>query len=500
MAAPPVTPPLLEASDIQGLVVRGYGHLKHARFLVLEVTAGREADARAYLRGLVGRLNTAQDRSPKSALQVALSAPGMTALGVDAKVIEAFSREFTEGMADAVRAESLGDEYDNAPANWAWGTDRKAHVLLLAYAGSEAALDKLLDEERAAMGGAFVETSKSTAMLEMERGPAGEKRFKEHFGWRDGISTPKVAGVTAEGATKTNVEWWTDPIAPGEFVLGYENEYKVYTESPTLPLAHPAAAALPTTPDGTKRDLGKNGTYLVFREMEQDVFAFWKYLEGSREDGATPAQKAIALGAKMVGRWPGGAPLETSLERDEFARTSDNAFLYRCNGDEVGLACPIGSHIRRANPRDHLATDRPAEESEIMVRKHQMIRRARPFGPPVDPEMRPEELFAKRDEPDGVKRGLHFLCLVGDIARQFEFVQRAWIDSPVFGANWHDGDPIIAQRRRTAQQNDQFTCPAKPVRRSYKGLPDVTKLVGGGYFFLPGLKALAVIAHDWDAP
>jgi len=496
MAAPPVTPNL-ELFDIQGLVVRGYGDLKQAQFLVLEVHRERVAAARAYLHALARRLNTARDGKPEWALQVALSAPGMHALGVDAAVIDTFSREFKEGMGEPIRAESLGDEYDNAPKEWKWGNDGKAHVLLLAYAKTKDALEDLLKDERDAMNGAFVETEhtvKSTVMLEPK-----EDHFKEHFGWRDGISMPKFAGVTGDGGSRDkDAQWWTDPIAPGEFVLGYPNEYKVYGESPTMPIAAPAAAKLATTPDGTKRDLGKNGTYLVFREMEQDVFAFWRYLAASREPGATPVDKAVALGSKMVGRWPGGAPLMTSPTHDDAAKWNDNKFKYRAGtetseADPIGLTCPIGSHIRRASPRDHRAEDRDAEESEEMVRKHQMVRRGRPFGVPVSETMEPEDLFAKREANDGVRRGLHFLCLVGNIARQFEFVQRAWIDSPVFGANWHDGDPIIAQRRRDVQKNDQFTCPATPVRRRYDKLPDMTKLVGGGYFFLPGITALEAL-------
>jgi hypothetical protein len=33
------------------------------------------------------------------------------------------------------------------------------------------------------------------------------------------------------------------------------------------------------------------------------------------------------------------------------------------------------------------------------------------------------------------------------------------------------------------------------VRRKYKGMPPFTKLVGGAYFFLPGLAALKFITR-----
>jgi deferrochelatase/peroxidase EfeB len=130
-----------------------------------------------------------------------------------------------------------------------------------------------------------------------------------------------------------------------------------------------------------------------------------------------------------------------------------------------------------------------------MVRKHQMIRRGRPFGRPVSESLDPRDLM--RAAPDDEHRGLHFICLVSDINRQFEFVQRAWIDSANFDSMYKDGDPISAVRRDSTSPNpnDEFTCPAVPVRRKYKAMPKFTQLVGGGYFFLPGLAALQVIAR-----
>jgi deferrochelatase/peroxidase EfeB len=290
-------------------------------------------------------------------------------------------------------------------------------------------------------------------------------------------------------------EWWTDPIPAGEFVLGYRNDYKIYTESPTAELVEDPANLLPITPDGTKKSVGRNGTYLVYREMTQDVHAFWTYLQqSSREPGEDASARAIALGAKMVGRWPSGAPLITSPTADDSARERDNKFMYA--GDKGGLVCPHGAHIRRASPRDVLAIDdRDADASVLMVRKHQMVRRGRSFGRPVDKTMDPRTIMAA--PMDNERRGLHFMCLVGDINRQFEFVQRAWIHSGTFDSMYKDGDPISGGRSATGSENpnDEFTCPAAPVRRKYKAMPQFSTLVGGAYFFLPGLRALAFIAR-----
>jgi Dyp-type peroxidase family len=478
----------LETDDIQGLVLRGYGPLTAARFLLLEVVD--EQLARDYLQGLCGRINLARDSPETCALQVAFTAPGLRALGVPESALVTFSREFLEGMDDDVRSEALGDRGDNDPSTWQWGRrSEPVHVLLMVYAVDEPTLNDRLAQERTSSAGGFrvLHEKQTTTLVDQ----------KEHFGWRDGLSMPKIAGVPPERPRKKTQESWTGPIAAGEFLLGYRNDYNAFTECPTADAADDPANHLPVAADGTRKSLGRNGTYLVFREMAQHVLTFWDYLEKtSREPGDDPAARAIALGAKMVGRWPSGAPLITSPDVDRPEHATDNEFLY--GDDRVGLRCPPGAHIRRANPRDVLAVeDRGAAASMLMVRKHQMIRRGRAFGRPVAATMDPREILAARGTSDDEHRGLHFICLVGNISRQFEFVQRAWIHSANFDSMFKDGDPISAARRPAGHENpnNEFTCPATPVRRKYKQMPQFTRLVGGAYFFLPGIAALRFIAR-----
>jgi Dyp-type peroxidase family len=481
MAGAPVNV-FLDTSDMQGLVLRGYGSLWAARFFVLEV---RDAPgARAYLRELSERVDRPNERTGTCAIQVAFTKHGLATLGVSDDTIKSFSREFIEGMHDEVRAKSLGDD----PSQWQWGTGPNVHVLLMFYGHREPHLDELLKVERPKVERVFntVREQHTTKLYD----------HKEHFGWRDGLSQPNIDGVPKP----KDREWgkkqssWTDPVKPGEFVLGYPNEYDCPTESPTAAAKDDPDNHLPVMADGRK-DLGLNGTYLVYREIDQRVFDFWKYLvDHSAERGANEAERAIALGAKMVGRWPSGAPLIIDPERDNELHATENTFMY--SGDRAGIGCPVGAHIRRANPRDVLGSDRPTDDSEIMVRKHQMIRRGRPFGPALSPLMNPYEILAA--PRDDVRRGLHFICLVGAISRQFEFVQRAWIHSANFGGQFKDGDPIAAARRPKGDPNpnNEFTCPAVPVRRKYKEMPPFTTLVGGAYFFLPGIRALRFIASE----
>ena len=477
-------PEKLETRDIQGLVTRGFGNLPEARFLLLEVVD--PVRARAYLRSIIERVNTASAPAEHYVFQVAFTAAGLERLGISKPIRDTFAREFLEGMDDDVRAESLGDRGDNDPGLWEWGHGTSVHVLLMLYAEDKPTLGQHLTEELSRLeAGAFRVVHKETRTLPDQ---------KEHFGWADGLSMPLIEGVPKERPRKKRPEWWTTAIKPGEFVLGYRNEYDCFSESPTVELAGDPGGMLAATPDGKQKDLGRNGTYLVYREMTQDVLGFWDHLaRESREPGDDPAARALVLGSKMVGRWPGGAPVST-IARDDLRHAKDNTFTYA--KDLVGLGCPLGAHIRRANPRANLAADRSEGDSIEMVRKHQMIRRGRAYGPPVVESMDPREILAARGQLDYNRRGLHFICLVGHISRQFEFVQRAWIHSANFLGLYKDGDPISAARRRDGNANDEFTCPAEPLRRKYKTLPRFTQLVGGSYFFLPGIRALRFIAKD----
>ncbi len=489
---------LLDTDDIQGLVLRGFGKLTAARFLLLRVEDANEA--RTYLQDLHTRITTATTAPTTVALQIAFTASGLDALGMHPKVLETFSREFIEGMDQKDRADALGDRERNDPSKWDWGQRdadpaKRIDAMLMIYA-----LEPLLETHVASEVGAL---SPGFAVVQ-EQHTVSLLDDKEHFGWRDGLSMPKMTGVPPkpdkpddpddDAHPPRKREWWTSAIPAGEFVLGYRNDYKIYTECPTAELVADPTNLLPLTPDGTKKSVGRNGTYLVYRQMTQDVHGFWRYLQGSREAGEDAPSRAIALGAKMVGRWPSGAPLITSASADDPARAEDNEFLYAA--DKGGLVCPHGAHIRRASPRDVLAIDdRDAEASVLMVRKHQMVRRGRAFGAPVDETMDPRAIMAAPQ--DNTSRGLHFICLVGDINRQFEFVQRAWIHSGTFDSMYRDGDPISGARSAPGSENpnDDFTCPATPVRRKYKGMPQFSTLVGGAYFFLPGLRALRFIAR-----
>jgi Dyp-type peroxidase family len=281
-------------------------------------------------------------------------------------------------------------------------------------------------------------------------------------------------------------------IATGEFVLGYRNQYEKLPASPVVPAATDGGNWLEESEDASvgSRDFGRNGTYLVMRQLAQDVQSFWDFVDRtSRTVGAeVDVNACVAMASKMVGRWPSGAPLVKAPERDDPSLADEDRFLYHPD-DAFGYRCPEGSHIRRANPRDALTPD--PEDSVTVSNRHRLLRRGRTYGKPVAESMRVEDIMSA-ESIEG-ERGLHFVCLNTDIARQFEFVQHTWINNPKFEGMYNDVDAVTGDHQK--KNAGYFTIPATPVRRRVHGVPRFVTVRGGAYFFLPGIRALRYLAE-----
>jgi len=470
----------IEKEDMQGLIVRSYKKLQVARFMLLSIQDAPQA--KKYLKSIIPQVTTAATSPDHFALQLAFTSPGLKKFGLPDAALASFPREFLEGMHDPLRAFLLGDQNANQPTHWNWGgpNNEEVHLIMLCYAKEESAIDEWMDSQK----GIFQQQGIS---IIKEQKTQWLPDAREHFGFRDGISAP-----VAEGFRDSSEE--PNPIKAGEFVLGYSNEYDQFTESPVVKALYDQHDLLPSsTEDPAFKDIGKNGTYVVYRQLAQYVYEFWKYLAAnSKEPAPTPLAAAVKLGAKIIGRWPSGSPLVLSPDQSDPTLDNSNDFAYS-KEDPDGMKCPFGAHIRRTNPRDKLFA-RSQEVSIEMIRKHQILRRGRSYGLPLVPSMEPQDVLASKD--DGKERGLHFICLAGNLNRQFEFIQNAWVKGQTLAGLFKDADPILAARHVDGQPaNDQFTCPASPVRRKYKDMPQFTRVMGGAYFFMPGIRSLQFIIN-----
>ena len=295
-------------------------------------------------------------------------------------------------------------------------------------------------------------------------------------------------------------------VEAGEFVLGHLNGHGQYPRSPLVPAHLDTGDLLPRRPDsspGTSapvpptladaHDFGRNGSYLVVRTLDPDGGGFWRYVDqqARRGDGEPDASARTALAARLVGRWPGGAPVTRSPDVDRPELATDNGFGYHAD-DAGGTSCPLGAHIRRTNPRDSLPPKPGSTTSVEVANRHRLIRRGRSFGPSIEPA---ESLT--EDARTAPPRGLHFLALCADIARQFEFISHTWTMNPQFAGLLDDADPLLGGH---TGRGTSFTIQAAPVRRRLTEVPVFVTPRGGSYFFMPGGRALGYLATGGTVP
>jgi len=401
---------------------------------------------------------------PEATLNLALSFEGLRRLGLPEASLATFPAEFQQGMRH--RAKALGDVDGSSPDHWddPWKTGR-VHMLVMIYGRTRPALHDQCQRLRAMLPAGLRELgpSQPAGLLTIDN----EMTRKEHFGFLDGISNPDVQGVPDGGGSGRQDIGNPDgnggfrKIPIGEFILGHPGEGG---ELAPMPLPHL---------------LVQDGTYLVFRKLEQKVLRFRRYLDDQAEAFGRTLRASLPpgvkpqefLGAKMMGRWRDGSPLieYPSQPNDDTA----NSFAYA--DDPAGARCPLGAHIRRANPRDSLGFG-----GKTMSR-HRLIRRGIAYGNYLPPE-------AQNDE----RRGIIFIAFNSGFD-QFEFVQQNWIN---FGDDFEQGndtDPIAGSR-----EAGRMTIPGDEAtgRRPFIcfGIPRFVETRGGDYFFVPSLTALQLLA------
>lgn len=500
----------VDYEDIQGLVRFGYKRMTEARYQLLRVK--NPAAARSWLSSAAVSKAVKTSPRPTTALHIAFTAPGLEAIGVSESVIGGFSDEFRAGMPAEYRARQLGDVGSNAPGGWLWGgPGSEPHVLVMFFA-EPGQLDAHI---QASTGDAWEEAfdvpPPLAAALDADDWDADDADVREPFGFRDGISQPKIDWEQQRETPTTQLDY-TNFAALGEFLLGYRNEYGKFTDRPLLEPGASTAKLLAAQDAPEKKDLARNGTYLVMRQLQQDVRWFWRFVN---EQAGGDSAKAAKLAAAMVGRKRDGDPL-VPIQKDAIpgveskqGRVQQNQFTF--DSDPSGVRCPFGSHVRRANPRNTDFPGRPSLLKKLIialgfgskrfqydlmssVRFHRILRRGRTYGP----ELTPEDALAPAP-PDDPERGLHFICLNANISRQFEFVQNAWIASTKFSGMTGESDPLLGNREPIpgCPVTSDFNMPQESgLRQRISGLPRFVTVRGGAYFFLPSLSALRYFAGD----
>ena len=527
----PRPPEKLETTQIQSLVFGGMGFKPDGRLMLIEL--GKDIAANQnWLARILPRIafNDGRYATAPALLSFAASPSGLARLGLEAGALQSFPAAFLHGMHAEGRDRILGDVGANGREYWAWGAEGNDIALLVYGDLPDGDGPRPIDE----LGREIVELTKAAGgniAHAVDLTPVADNLAdrKEPFGFVDGVSQPAMRG-TYRGLRND------DPIhlvEPGEFVLGYPDNHRNIPPGPAMAAEHDPGLRLPIsgraqgfaeTVAENPRLVGYNGSFLVIRQLEQDAAGFRDFCrrEGARLDGAFPDLPLLTdadsmadyVGAKMIGRWQDGSSLvrnpylaasrlkritgrdpmaaasrpesrpadmaaptiEAAIAHPEEADaptvTPDNDFLFGTE-DPQGVRCPYGSHVRRVNPRESLS---PGSNDQIAIsNRHRVIRVGRGY----------------LGEDGKTTAGLMFMCLNGDIERQFEFIQQTWMGSAKFHGLTAEVDPIagnaVAGRRG-------FTIPSRRGPVGLDPLPRFVTMRGGGYFFLPGRQILSFLA------
>ena len=440
---PTEAPASLEFDDIQHFLM-SRPPARAARYEFL--TFGSATGGRAWLSGLIDKVGTAKAVGSNVAdarwVTVGFTANGLRALGLSEESFATFPEEFRQGM--ATRADILGLTGKNHPEHWVGElANPNLHAIVILFARDVGERERCRQEHEKYVR--ECEGVELLSALDLEGIPPFDYAH-EHFGYRDRLSQPVIEGTGVEPTPGSG-----PPLKAGEFFLGYPDEE-----------GSPAGMPQPET-------LSRNGSYVAYLRMEEHVGAFRDFL---REHGETPEQQEW-VAAKLMGRWRSGAPLVLTPDQDDptlgadYSRNNDFNFGTM---DPHGYGCPLGSHIRRMNPRDTAAN----------MNRRKMIRRGGTYGPPL-PEGAPE---------DGVERGIAAFVGCASLVRQFEFAMNVWANDPNFHELGNERDPVFG----TQDGSYDLTIPKRPIKKKIRGIPAFTTIRGGAYFFLPGIKALRYLA------
>ncbi|KAI0478137.1 hypothetical protein F4859DRAFT_48294 [Xylaria cf. heliscus] len=479
------TPRPLDINNVQGDILEGLGK-KNQSFLFFRIKAGQASKFRDDLRSFIplvtttteakkfhqaiheGKQEASRQGKPfplieNSGVNIAFSKKGLVALGITDNSGDPI---FEKGM--LADARSLGDDL----ADWDANFKKDIHGVITVVANNNIVLDRTLDQIRKIfqVGQKDVTIEEVTRLVGQTR-PGAEKGH-EHFGFNDGLSQPAVqnvdAGVRSEPGEK--------PIRQGVILLGREGDDG---------LANPGEA-----PQGVKRpSWALDGSFLVFRYLKQLVPEFDAFLEAHplpvpKIRGPRDPTGAELLGARLVGRWKSGAPVDLTPLRDDPALATRQDFRFDQKNQE---RCPFAAHVRKTNPR----SDLPAGATEI----RRIIRRGIAFGP----EVTNEERKAKKSSADAkLERGLLFTCYQSNLENGFHFMQQSWANNPAFPpepksmpeVTMPGIDPIIG----VGDMNQRSMVGASPdIKASNQTLDFGAKWViprGGEYFFSPSIPIL----------
>jgi Dyp-type peroxidase family len=467
-------------THLQGNALKSHGR-NESRHIFLRFT-GPPAQARSWIRTKIApRVLTAAAQRTQSAaggdgglvMLFYLAAEGYRYLGFDPEKLK--SRVFNKGMkhqgSNLIQELFETDNKDPKPEQWEPGFQKTIHAMVTLADDQRQDQSRLLNELsllRSQLSGLaeilLIDEGRALRRTVRDGTPLASPEPIEHFGYFDGISQPlftkeELDKYKAEGKGNPDAGW--DPGASLDLLVEKD------------PFTSEADAY---------------GSYLVYRKLHQNFGQF--HAREAAVEQATGLPEELG-GAMAVGRFEDGTPVVLSSAAGH-AYTND--FVFKSSDpveslDPDGIRCPAHAHIRNVNPRG--TTPRTSFEDE---RRRRITRRGIPYGKPM-----PDICDAEDTDPNpAADRGLLFMCYQANIEKQFEFIQRTWVDNPNFPTNVFNlptakdtgDDPLIGQNRNEPQRWPRKWGDASAGRVKFNFEAAVT-LKGGEYFYAPSVPFLA---------
>lgn len=429
--------------QIQANILTGYPRAYCARFLLCEILDRDQAVA--WLQSVAPLISyeRAQPR-PGYRLNLCFTYAGLRRLGVTDAELFGASPAFVEGLTR--RAHLLGDARPPQDRDSTWDGE-PLHMVVLLYADfpeqpdeqGRHILELLLangNYVRAADGVAHKQNAKDLAKVVGDFLNDIEKD----------VLPALPDGVRAVGRRDLHHSLVADPNVPGH---AYPVEYFGFRDGVRNPRPlEESAEACREFVVSSPEPLLDGGSYLVLRELHQDVESFWSEIRKAAGE-ASP----LELAERVIGRRRDGKPLEAAAPGGlSFVPGSSSS------------GCPFASHVRRANPQ--IEAGRGANP--------RLIRRGLSY---MDAEGH---------------CGLMFMAFVSDIEEQFEFIQKNWVQRANHVGQLSSHFDAVAGSAREAPP------PRTELALGSGQAVSLSQFVSpghGAYLFVPARRALQRIAH-----
>ncbi|KAK0451293.1 fungal peroxidase [Desarmillaria tabescens] len=382
---------------------------------------------------------------PLTAVNLAFSQSGLSTLGITDDLGDQFYSQGQEADSAAIG--------DPGTGNWVQSfAGTSVHGVFLLASDTLDNVNDTLSDLLSTLGDSIAELHR----VQGEARPGSEEGH-EHFGFMDGISQPAVIGFTQS------------PL-PGQLAV----------DAGEILLAEDGDST-------TRPSWAKDGSFLVFRQMEQLVPEFNKFLLDNpiSEPGVlTPEEGSALLGARMIGRWKSGAPVYLAPLFDDPTLASDpmhnNNFTYHDDDADFNnqTRCPFAAHTRKTRPRGDFTPEETA---------HHIIRAGIPYGPEVT-----DDEATSNTTSASLERGLAFVAYQSNIGNGFRFLQQLWVNNANFLLPSTGVDPIIGSAGTDPSSRSRPITGLDPTdpSRAITLQNDFVVSRGGEYFFSPSISAI----------